>query len=144
MARRHAGHFSKKHPADTTVDPAVKKAVSSRLTDQKISCKAAFEIAADLSMPPSMVGIAIDLQEGRIISCQLGLFGYGKAEKKLKGDTQVNDKLKADILASLVDGRLSCEKAWQIADAATRPRLEISRACEAMGIKIYNCQLGAF
>jgi hypothetical protein len=61
------------------------EAVSLKLAHQKIKCKAAFEISADLSVPPSMVGIAIDLQEGRIISCQLGLFGYGEAEKKLKG-----------------------------------------------------------
>lgn len=107
-------------------------------------CKTAFEIAADLSVPPSMVGTAIDLQEGRIISCQLGLFGYGKAEKKLKGAAQVNDAIEAAINASLMDGRLSCEKAWQIADTAKKPRLEIARSCESTGIKICNCQLGSF
>jgi hypothetical protein len=120
------------------------EAVSSKLAHHKITCKAAFNIAADLSVPPSTVGIAIDLQEGRIISCQLGLFGYGKAQKKLKSAAQVNDAVKTAINTALIDGRLPCEKAWQIADAVMRPRMEISRACEALGVKICSCQIGAF
>jgi hypothetical protein len=144
MSRQHAGHFSKKHPADTTVDHAIMEAVSSKLVHQKITCKAAFKIAAGLSVPPSKVGIAIDLQEGRIISCQLGLFGYGDAEKKLRGTAQINDAIKTAINASLAEQKLSCKKAWEIAQDLKRPRLEISQTCESLGIKICHCQLGAF
>lgn len=146
MSRRHAGQFSKKHPADTTVDKVIMEAVSSKLANQKqkITCKAAFKIAVDLSVPPSMVGIAIDLQEGRIIACQLGLFGHGDAGKKIKGMAQINDTIKTAINASRVEQKLSCENAWKIAQDTKRPRLEIAHTCESLGIKICRCQIGAF
>lgn len=144
MSRKHAGQYSKKHPSDTTVAHAVMEAVSSKMAHQKIACKAAFEIASNLSVLPSIVGTAIDLQEGRIISCQLGLFGYGKAENKLRAAAQVRQEIEVAINASLIERQLSCEKVWQIADTLIMPRIKIAQACEAFGVKICSCQLGAF
>ena len=144
MSRQHAGHYRRKHPTDKAVDPDVAEAVASQTAHGKITCKAAFAIAARLSVPPSVVGTAIDLQEGRITACQLGLFGYGKTDQKLKAAAEVDETLETAISASLMDGRLPCEKAWQIADSAKMERIEISRACEALGVKVCKCQIGAF
>ncbi len=144
MARRHKGHFSAKHPVDTTVETAVEKAVVSNLTDNQIPCTTAFGIADHLSVTPMVVGTAIDLQEGRIVGCQLGLFGYGKQKKLLDAPQKIDKMIQRAIQDALVDGRLSCLKAWQIADAHTVPRLEIANICESLNIRICQCQLGAF
>lgn len=144
MSRRHAGHFSAKHPADTVIDHTVMKAVALKMANHKIACKTAFAIAADLSVPPSTVGIAIDLNEGRIMACQLGLFGYGKNKKILDNPAKISNEVTNAINTALIDGCLPCEKAWQIAKDRALSRLEIARICESMGIRISRCQLGAF
>lgn len=144
MSRRHAGHFRAKHPADTTIDPIVMETVASKIQHQKITCRTAFKIADDLSVAVSKVGIAIDLLEARIVGCQLGLFGYGKGNKLVDDPIRVNDGLKSVIEASLDDGRLACANVWRIADAENIRRLDVARACECLGVRIVQCQLGAF
>ena len=109
-----------------------------------ITCEAAFAIAEKLSVAPMTVGTAIDLQEGRIVGCQLGLFGYGKRKKLLDHPQDIDEAVQRTIQAALTKDRLSCEIAWQIADAQSVPRLEIARLCESMGVRICQCQLGAF
>ena len=144
MSRRHAGNYRDKHPAGTTADPSVAEAVSNEIRDYKIACRTAFRIAERLSVSPRKVGIAIDLQQGRIMACQLGLFGYGKDNKRVAESRQVEEALQSAISAELVDGRLPCEKAWGIADRANLHRFEVADACESLGIRICRCQLGAF
>jgi hypothetical protein len=144
MSRRHTGHFRAKHPADTTIDPAVMESVASKIQHQKIACRTAFKIADDLSVPVSKVGIAIDLLEARIIACQLGLFGYAKGNKLVDEPIHVDDGLKSVIEASLGEGRLACADVWKIADTENIRRLDVARACECLGIRIAQCQLGAF
>jgi hypothetical protein len=145
MASRHSGNFSAKHPQDTKVDPAIMDRVSANIVNGCIACKTAHAIAVELNVAPGQAGIAIDLQNGRIKACQLGLFGYSKG-KKLVGqqETEVTAELESAIRDKLVDNRLSCAAAWRIADDSGIARLEIGRACEALGIKINQCQIGAF
>jgi hypothetical protein len=50
----------------------------------------------------------------------------------------------AAINASLIDGRLPCLAAWEIAKRFGVAKAMISAACEAMKVKISPCQLGAF
>ncbi|MGD8844037.1 MAG: hypothetical protein PVI54_00930 [Desulfobacteraceae bacterium] len=144
MSRRRKGHFRDKHPADISIDPAVAAAVSSNLDHHKITCIAAFEIADKLSVAPMTVGTAIDLQQGRIVGCQLGLFGYGERKKLLDHPHDIDKSVQGIIQASLTQERLTCEKAWRIADSQSLPRLEIARLCQSMGVRICQCQLGAF
>jgi len=42
------------------------------------------------------------------------------------------------------DEKLSCAAAWEIAGSLNISRTKVASACEAMGIKIKPCQLGAF
>jgi hypothetical protein len=145
MASQYSGNFRAKHPQDTIIDAAITDRVTANIVEGCIACKTAHTIAADLAVAPDQVGIAIDLQNGRIMACQLGLFGYGKG-KKIVGQEkcEVSSELTSAINRELVDGRLPCTVAWRIADAAGIARLEIGRACESLGIKINQCQLGAF
>ncbi len=144
MTRSQKGHYRAKHPEGTQVDAGLRDEVGHGLENGRIACRQAFEIVQRLKVPPLEVGKAIDLQEGRIHACQLGLFGYGSGEKRVRKAAEVADDLAGAINADLTDGRLACRNAWQIAENFNVARMDISSACEAMGIKIGPCQLGAF
>jgi hypothetical protein len=144
MTHHDAGGFAAKHPQGTTVAPAVRQSVQHRLDDGAITCRAAHEIAEELGVAPGQVGVAIDLLEGRIRKCQLGLFGYGPGRKAVAPAGHVAPDLRAAIEAAAVDGRLACAEAWRIADTSAIARMAVANACEALKIKISKCQLGAF
>jgi hypothetical protein len=145
MASQHSGNFRAKHPQDTKVDPPIMDQVAANIVKGCMACKTAHAIAGELNVAPSQVGIAIDLQNGRIKACQLGLFGYGKGKKIVaQNGTEVKAEIASAIRNKLIDGKLSCAAAWCIADAEGIARLELGQACEYLGIKINQCQLGAF
>ena len=118
--------------------------VASNLVEGRMTCHIAHAIATALAVPPGQVGVAIDLQNGRIDACQLGLFGYGKIKRIAQDGAEINAQLKSAIEKELIDKRLSCAAAWSIANGNGFARLEVGRACEKLGIKINLCQLGAF
>lgn len=144
MSRRHSGNYRAKHPADIKVDDVITEKVSLSLKNGCITCQDAHSIAALLGIAPIQVGVAIDLQNGRINACQLGLFGYGDIKIIAQAGPQLKPELKSAIQNSLIEGRLSCAAAWLIADTGGLARMEVGRACESLGIKINKCQLGAF
>jgi len=144
MSKQNAGHYAAKHPPGTRVAPSIEQAIRDRLTENKITCRAAHEIAADLGVSPQEVGVGIDLLEARISQCQLGLFGHGQPHEDASSLDTVPAELRADIEAAVIDGRLGCADAWRIADARDIPRARITKFCNAMKVKISKCQIGAF
>ncbi|MCX5852141.1 MAG: hypothetical protein NT072_08810, partial [Deltaproteobacteria bacterium] len=84
------------------------------------------------------------LLEAQIDQCQLGLFGYGKGKKKVKAAENVPPALHDAIMKSLVEGRLPCRSAWDLAEESAVSRMDIAAACETLGIRISRCQLGSF
>ncbi len=137
-------HFAAKHPAGTTVPSEVKAGLEARIEKGCITCAAAHAVARALSIHPEGVGQAIDLLEGRIEKCQLGLFGYGARKKIVDAGQAVDPKIRETILAASLNGCLTCGDAWTIAERLAVPRLAIGTACESLGIKVVRCQLGAF
>ncbi len=113
-----------------------------------LPCAAAFRIARELDVRPLEVGQAADALGVRLNRCQLGLFGYGpKAEgrhKIVQPAEEVEPGLAQAIRDNLVEGKLPCRAAWEIASAFHIPKMDVSAAAEALGIKIVHCQLGAF
>jgi hypothetical protein len=144
MSRHNSGNYRAKHPPDIRVDEVIMNQVTVKMVEGSLTCQSAHTIASTLAVPPNQVGVAIDLQNGRIKACQLGLFGYGKVKSIAQAGSEIKEELKTAIESALVDGRLSCAAAWGIADAVGVSRLEIGRACEMLGVKINQCQLGAF
>lgn len=144
MTHDDSGHYAAKHPPGTQVSPKIQQAVSDKLQNGRIACAVAHDIAQSLKVHPKEIGIAIDLQEGRIVKCQLGLFGYEPDGKKVQPADSVDPNVQSAIKASLQDGRLSCSTAWKMAADHGMQRMAFSNVCEAMGIKIKPCQLGAF
>jgi hypothetical protein len=136
--------FSKKHEPGTDIDPAIAEAVRQRGKNGELACAIAFAIAESLGEPPLAVGKTADLIHFRLTLCQMGLFGYQPKKKIVIAAESVSQPLVQAIQDGLCQGRLPCQRAWEIARRMGLSKMAVSRACEALGIKIKPCQLGAF
>lgn len=144
MTHEDKGHFGKKHPSSRKVDTNVAAAVKEKSKNREISCAGAFKVASDTNVSPAEVGFTVDALEISIVKCQLGLFGYRPQKKVVKSAQSVSEKLKTAIGSASREGRLPCSAAWQIAAELGMAKMEVSSACETLGVKIGPCQLGAF
>ena len=144
MTKDKDGHFARKHPSDSEIDPRVIEALKQQAADGKLPCAVAFKVASELGVTPGLVGKTADLLELRLRKCQLGLFGYEPDKRIVKPAETVSEALETCILKELTDNRLSCEKAWEIAKKLGLTKMAVSSACEHLSIKINACQLGAF
>jgi hypothetical protein len=144
MTHNQAGNYKSKHPGDIKIDERISPELSKSVREGEVVCADAWRIATELGVPMSEIGVGMDLMEIRIKRCMLGLFGYPEGKVVIRPATAISPQLEADIQASLVNGRLPCKTAWDIADRLKISKLEVSSACEAMKIKIKPCQLGAF
>lgn len=144
MTHHDEGNYQAKHGDQAPPARAVMDAVKAAAVDNRITCVAAFGIIEGLSATPADAGCAADLLGLKISKCQLGLFGYGKGVKLVKPEESVTADLEREIRSRLVDGRITCNDLWIIADGRNMPRLKAAGACEKLGIRISACQLGAF
>ncbi|MBC8463504.1 MAG: hypothetical protein H8D61_00840 [Deltaproteobacteria bacterium] len=112
--------------------------------DNELACARAFEIGKETGASPEEIGRTLDLCGVRISKCQLGLFGYVPHKKTVKPKSSQDVRIEAAIGSGLTDERFPCRTAWDIASQFNVPKMSVSNACEAMGIKIKPCQLGAF
>ena len=144
MSLRKGNKFSSKHGPDAKPDKSIKDEILKLTKNEKIPCAVAFEIAKTLQMSPETVGKTADLMNFKLIKCQLGLFGYQPQKKIVKFQDSIKVDVKDAVSDALVQGRLSCKRAWDIASRLNVSKMTVSGACEAMGVKIKDCQLGAF
>ena len=136
--------FSSKHASNAQTDPAVKDMLADKTVNGEVACAVAFQIADELKVSPADIGKTIDLMELKLIKCQLGLFGYGPDKKKVTPKQPENRQMEEAIQSALVDTKLACRDAWEIARRFQVSKMTVSAACEALNIKIKPCQLGAF
>lgn len=144
MTHKDAGHYAAKHPAGTAPDPTLAAALAAAANESRITCVAAFTVAADLAATPSAVGRTLDLLEHRIVACQLGLFGYSPEKKIVRAADDVSSELSDRLREAVADGRVTCAACWEVAEALGLQRMAVAAACEHLGLKIGPCQLGAF
>ncbi len=144
MTHRDEGHYREKHTESMHLDDGIRKRIQAAVQDGRISCAQAFSIAEKSRKAPEEIGRAIDFLEVKISKCQLGLFGYGKGAKLVKPADSITPELEEEIRKASVNNAISCTRLWEIADTQRIPRLEAACACEKLGVKITNCQLGAF
>ena len=144
MTLQKGQKFSDKHGPDATADPVIKEKIGSHVKDGGLACALAFKIAEGLEVSPAEIGKTVDLLDLRLNKCQLGLFGYQPNKKKVASRKPENPQIEKAIRMALVDGEISCRDAWAIAGQYSVPKMEVSGACEFLGIKIKPCQLGAF
>jgi hypothetical protein len=118
--------------------------VQERAQEGTLPCAEAFRIAEALSVTPLAVGEAIDALGVQLARCQLGLFGYGERKSIVELDEEVAPEMEQAIRESLILGRLPCAVAWAIAARFGASKLQVANAAEGLGIRISQCQLGAF
>jgi hypothetical protein len=136
--------FGPKHPPNAAPDPLIQEAVRRHAPTGELPCAVAFQISAALGVAPAAVGQTLDLMGVRLVKCQLGLFGYSPQKRIVKPRPPETPELAAAIQAALEKGRLPCRAAWALAERLKLRKMAVSGACEALGIKIKPCQLGAF
>jgi PIN domain nuclease of toxin-antitoxin system len=142
--KKDQGHFSQKHSPDRKMNEHVARAVREKAKGRELTCAQAFDITKKLEVTPEEVGFTVDRLEIAISRCQLGLFGYSPISRIIKSAETVSNELENAIRASLIDNRLPCTSAWEIAGKLRIARIKVCSACEALKIKISRCQLGAF
>ena len=119
-------------------------AVRERTREGKLSCGAAFRIAEELALNPLKVGEMADALGVRLYHCQLGLFGYDGEERIVHPAEELSPELEQAIREGLIVGRLPCAVAWAIANRFDLPKTHVANAAERLGIRIGQCQIGAF
>ncbi len=145
MSYYDRGNYSKKHSSFKKINKKLAQIIKDRAKKGEIACATAHAIADELGVDSSEIGFTIDMLEIRIVKCQLGLFGYNAPKKKiLTPAEEVSEELKGEIKNAIEDGKISCESIWNIAKKLGLKKMQVSSACEALGIKITRCQLGAF
>ena len=144
MTADKESHFSKKHGEIKEINPIIADALKKEAEEGLIPCTAAFKIASETGKDASEIGLAADLLELRLCKCRLGLFGYSPQKCIVEAADEVSEKLRERIQVSLSDNRIPCAVAWDIAKDFALKKMEVSSACEKLGIKISHCQLGAF
>lgn len=144
MQLKEGQKFSDKHGAGVRVNELIKEKLISQTKNNELACAKAFKIADELNVSAAEVGKTADLLEMKLVKCQLGLFGYKPEKKIVKPKAALNPKLESAIQDSLVEGALSCVKAWEIARDFDIPKMAVSAVCEQLKVKIRHCQLGAF
>jgi hypothetical protein len=143
MTHEDTGHYAGKR-GGARLDETIAVKIKERISENRISCAEAHSIAVNLNAAPADVGTTIDLLEVRIIKCQLGLFGHGKEKNIPALSNKINPDIELAIKSSLVNDRLACSSAWEIAERFHISRPMVAAVCEAIKIKISPCQLGAF
>jgi hypothetical protein len=142
--KEKSSKFSEKYGPNEKPDRFIKEQILKQTKADEVSCAVAFEIADQLGVKPSEVGKTADLMEYRLVKCQLGLFGYKPDHSIVKAKLPENDRIVDAIKNGIVNDRLPCKTAWEIAARFDVHKMTVSNACEALNIKIKPCQLGAF
>jgi hypothetical protein len=144
MKLKNGQKFADKHGADALANDSIREHINRQTKNNELSCAKAFKIAKELQVSAAEVGMTADLLNITLVKCQLGLFGYKPEKKIVKPKAAANPKLESAIQTSLVNGRLPCAKAWEIARNFKIGKMNVSSVCEQLKIKIKPCQLGAF
>lgn len=125
---------------------SLERAIRAALVHDKLPCAQAFAVAAKQRVAPIKIGEEATRLGIRISRCQLGLFGYAdQGEKRIvQPAASVDGELEEAVRTQLIDDRLPCVKAWEIAEEHALSKLEIANVVEGLGFRVSACQLGCF
>ncbi len=144
MTHEDAGHYAKKHQ-DKKIDETISTALKNKSKNEKITCAAVHAVAEKLGILPREAGVQADLLELRLTKCSLGLFGYEPQWNILQKDLTISEELDNAINnAAAEDKKITCSACWKIAEELKIKKTDVASACEKKGLKIKQCQLGAF
>lgn len=122
------------------------EAIRRALINGRLPCSWAFAIAEEHGLSPRAIGDEATRQSIKISRCQLGLFGYDDLGERriVKPAAEVSGALKEVISSRLVEGKVPCRVAWEIASERKLTKIEVASAIETLELRISDCQLGCF
>jgi len=144
MAHKDEGNYGGKHDGEVEIRPEIAEPIWRAGRDSRLDCAGAHKIAEELEVSPAEVGETLDLMEWKITRCQLGLFGYGQPSKLIKAAESVTEEQKQVLSRRSRKNAITCLDLWEAAEELKLGRLETACLCEALGLKIHDCQLGSF
>ena len=97
------------------IDTVVARESEGAAGEGRLACARALGIARRLGVAPGEIGAAANRLDVRIVDCQLGCFTSKMATHEDLDRVQVPEALASEITASLVDGRLPCTVAFEVA-----------------------------
>lgn len=135
----------KRIDADAPLDARVAAAIASRLDNGRLPCAAAWDAAEQLGVRPLTVGRTADGMQVRLSACQLGFFGPAcHAAGAVAVETAVPEGLTAALLVAREQSGISCAQLWREAERFGVPRLVAGELADRLGLKVRDCDLGAF
>ena len=144
MSLKEGQTYSDKHGNNVKLDNDIASIIRSRAKNDELPCAVAFDIAADQGCDIEKIGQTADLLNFRLTKCQLGLFGYKPNKKIVKSEPLTDFQLEEALKKQSGSGAIACEEVWALADQFKVSKMTVSAGCEALGIKVKPCQLGAF
>ena len=122
---------------------ALEEKVTSSLVDGQLPCRIALKIAGECQVAPKKIEEIADKLGVRLVDCQLGCFMYTGVEESVSIE-HLPQTLQEKLITSLVNDKLPCPVAFQIAEEFKVNLREIGKKADALGIRISRCQLGCF
>lgn len=135
---------SRKQKIDMVMNEKLVEVIKRKSINGELTCGQASRISASSKIDMKTIGAHLDMMGIRITRCQLGFFGLSEDDKPLRPAAIIKTDMEEAIRQAVVDGRLSCKAACDLAAMFGVPKRRISSLCEALNIKIKPCQLGAF
>ncbi len=140
--------IASKHNPEIKSDAIIQIEITKQANNNRLACRAAFKIAKKLGVTRRQIGETADLINCRLVECRLGLFGYKTENQTSLPENSSEDSLpqglKEALRSKLVQQRLKCADCLAIASEFKISGLTVGKLCNAMNIKITDCQLGAF
>ena len=136
----------KKNVTGIKPDKKMAEEIRARISGGTLSCAEAFSVADHRDVDPLDVGRAADALKIKLSHCQLGFFGYsGKAKGWGDGFGPVSGELEAALKRRAGrEGRVPCPVLWELAELFGLQRMQAGYAADRLGIRVEDCQLGAF
>jgi hypothetical protein len=138
------GFGAKKKSTTDKTNKTIETVLLKRATNGELPCAVAHEVAEAQGVTPAVIGQYADRLRLRLVKCQMGLYGYSPNKKIVTPAESVPVELENALRAGLKNGRLPCKTAWEIAKQFNLRKMQVSAACDMLGIRIKPCQLGAF
>jgi len=126
------------------VEGGLEAELKASLVDGRLPCAVAFKVAKKLNITPRTVGDKANEMKVKIINCQLGFFAVEKATHSDLDDIPIAAEVQEKIQTSLINSKLPCSVAFQIAGELKVGRKQVGDTTTKLNIKIANCQLGCF
>ena len=118
--------------------------INASLTAGRLPCPVAFKVARKLDVELALVGDKADELGIKVSNCQLGCFGKEKSTHEELGDMQIAPAVAEAVQASLVNGKIPCKTAHDLAKRLKIGRRKVGDTASKLNIKVSDCQLGCF